>query len=154
MIPLPNRAQRRANRRVRGPSHAQLMFWADREDARALAQGRGLPDTARHPDDVPDDVFHGLMNALGRKPPLVRYMACLLDAEAALERGDLRGAFASLKMAATMLPRDDEDVDAFEEAVGDAGLDALEFGLEAVEEGKPVRALGLLRGYLDMRRAA
>lgn len=150
---LQNRAQRRANRR-RGPSHAHLMFWADREEARAKSQGRPLPDAAVHPDDVGDDVFNGVMNAIGRRPPMVRFLACLLDAEAALERGDLRGAFASLKLGLTLLPRDDEGAAEFEEEAGDAGLDALQFGLEAVEEGKPVRALGLLRGYLDMRRAA
>jgi hypothetical protein len=93
------------------------------------------------------------MNCIGRKAPMVRFMACLLDGEAVLERGDLRGAFASLKLGLTLLPRDDEDAAEFGEEAGDAGLGPLEFGLEAVEAGKPVRALGLISNYLDMRAA-
>jgi len=151
---IRNRAARRAARR-RDPTHDQLMFWADREEAKAREQGRDLPSAALHPDDVPTDVFPGAANAIGRKPPLVRFRHCLVSAREALRAGDLRGGEAALRMGCSLLPRDDEDIDAFKDASGgDDALDALEFALWAVEDGNAVRALGLLTNYLDRRVAA
>ena len=153
---IRNRAARRAADRARRRhySHDRLMLWADIEEAKAREQGRDLPCVAMHPDEVEDTVFHGVLNAIGRRPPLVRFLACLSDARDALKAGDLHGAECALRMGCTMMPRDDEDMDGFEEAVGDGGLDALEFGLWAVQDGNAVRALGLIGDWLDRRGAA
>ena len=106
---LRNRAARRAadraTRRNR-PTSDQLMLWADIEDAKARGRGRALPSSAVHPDEVSYEAFHGMMNSLGRKPPMVRFLACLGDARIALRAGDLRGAECALRMCCTLMPRD------------------------------------------------
>ena len=159
-----NRAQRRAERRkgkLRHPSQAQIDAWVAIAEATAKEQGRALPNAGVHPDDVGTAVFHGMLNSLGRKPALVCFTACLTDARDALLAGDMRGAEAALRTCCSLLPNPDkfpdqeEEFDTFEAAAGghDA-LDALEFGLWAVQDGKRERALGLLNNYLERRAAA
>ena len=76
---------------------------------------------------------------------MVRFLACLGDARDALRAGDLRGAECALRMCCTLMPRDeDEDVEGFRLEAGDDGLDALEYGVWAVQDGDAVRALGLI----------
>lgn len=166
---IRNRAQQRAHRRgerrkgkLHYPSSDQINMWVAIEEAKAKEQGREHPNTAVRPDDVGTDVFHGILNSLGRKPTLVRFRACLGDAQDVLLAGDLRAAEAALRTLCSLLPNPDKgdpeeeaEFDAFYEAAGgDAALDALEFGSWAVQDGKVERALGLIGGYLDGRPAA
>ena len=131
------------------------MLWAYRERSKAREQGRDPRSAAIRPGSAPNDVFLGAANAIGRKRPLVQFRHCLESAREALRAGDLRGGEAALRMGCSLLPRDDEDIDAFKDASGgDDALDALEFALWAVEDGNAVRALGLLTNYLDRRVAA
>ena len=153
-----NRAARRAARstRRRGIDFDQLRAWADAAEAKARTEGRarGLPSAAANPDDMSDAEFHGVMNVIGRREPLERFLHCLESARDELRRGDLYGAENALRMGCTMMPRDEEDAVAFDAATGHDGLDALEYGLFAVEDGDAGKALAIISRWLDGRAAA
>ena len=154
MIALPNRAARRRRLSPKRRLAENIDFWVESVMAEVRAEGRALPHAAVNPE-MPDRLFLGVVNALSRQRPSVRFLHCLECAREELRRGDPERAAHALKVACSLMPREDDDCEAFEEETGGhAALDALEFGLWAAEDRNTVRALGLLTNYLDKRSAA
>ena len=154
MSALPTRAQRRARRA--SPKRRLLDdidFWVESAMAEARAQGRALPHAAVNPE-MPDPQFLGVINALSRQRPSVRFLHCLECAREELRKGDPERAEHCLRTACSLMPSDEEGDDFSEETGGHAALDAMEFALWACEDRNTVRALGLLSNYLDKRSAA
>ncbi len=153
MSALPNRA---ARRRLSSKQRLcrDIDGWAESVMAEARAQGRALPHAAVSPE-MPDPVFLGTINALSRQAPATRFLHCLECAREELRKGDPVRAEHALRVACNLMPREDEDCDAFsEETGGHRALDALEFSLWACEDRNTTRALGLIDNFLSKRSAA